>query len=61
MYRKNMMSCCGWRESVPCPCHGHIIPFPGDSISFRLPRQPCRRHLAGKPCGAVPPDSLSFL
>ena len=40
MYRKNMMSCCGWRESVPCPCHGHVIPFPGDSISFRLPRQP---------------------
>ena len=37
-----MMSCCGWRESVPCPCHGHVIPFPGDSISFRLPRQPCR-------------------
>jgi len=30
----------GWRESVPCPSVAHGFPFPGDSISFRPPRQP---------------------
>lgn len=40
MYRKYILSGRGYRESVPCSCHAHGIPFHGDSISFRLPRQP---------------------
>ncbi len=46
MYRKNRLSGRGYREPVPRSCHAHGIPFPGDSISFRLPRSlpaPSRR------------------
>ena len=38
MYNKNII--CRQLESLPCPYQGHVIPFPGDSILFRLPRQP---------------------
>ncbi len=40
MYRKYILSGRGYREYIPCSCHAHGVPFPGDSISFRLPRQP---------------------
>ena len=51
MYRMDMVFCSGWRESVPCPSVAHGFPFPGDSISFRLPRQPAGAAL-GMPGGA---------
>lgn len=40
MYRKYKLSGRGYRERVPCSCHVHDIPFPGDYIPFRLPRSP---------------------
>lgn len=40
MYRKYKLSGRGYREWIPCSCHAHGIPFRGDSILFRLPRQP---------------------
>ena len=59
MYRKNMMSGRGYREPVPRSCHAHGIPFPGDSILFRLPRR-LPVPPAGKPSGTVPRYGLSF-
>lgn len=38
MYRKDMIFSRGFREPIPGSCLAHAIPFPGDSIPFRLPR-----------------------
>ena len=54
MYRKNMMFSRGHRDLVPCSCHAHDIPFPGDSILFRLPRSPSVPP-AGTPSRNLPP------
>ena len=49
-----MMFVRGCRKSVSSPCNGHNVPFRGDSISFRLPRQPAGVIRRGSPAPHLP-------
>lgn len=55
MYKNNMVFVFVCQKTVPGPCLAHPVPFRGDSILFRLPRQSAgtvrRCSLPGCPAG----------